>query len=753
MNHTLGILTGLFSRAGKRGIVTGGFSGPGLATSRLLAAIALSLLTSLVPQQGCAENTNVADHARAWLEAAGMAKVRFAHAELGHAEAFRVVKQDGQITIEHQDPAGALYGSQAVVFGDYRPGELEKPDLEVRGTTLCLMSGGNDYKSTLSPEIFPWFYDKPFMARTLDAFAAARINTIFAWAGHLFPYIVEMPDYPEASADVPPEQVKRNQEQFRWFTAECEKRNIQVLLHFYNIHVSPPFAKKHGIRTNPATPTPLLREYTYYALSRYFREFPSVGLYACPGESLASEHQLEWFRDVIFKAAKESGKNPLIVIRDWTLNLDFQKQLKSLYGNVHSELKHHDESVTSPYPDVRHLKWEGLTHGHIINAAHGPAEDLAPVRWASPVFVQEMAQHWQALGFVKGVEFWMQSYWRWPYSYDRLTAAEPGSVVDADGLQRLLYLDRDAPFLTLAGRAMWKADRDPAADARFWADYHAKRFGSRKIGGLMAEWYTVSGPISPGLQNLNATKVANFWATLLLMNQNIDQILDYNKDLAQTPYTLDREAGRADQRTYPRPYDAYFFDRYRTEYGLPKPGRDVKIYDAFTLFQARMGVADLAQRHVMPVSQYAKLLEQGGDTGATMTPDKAVRLLHQLAKESLAIAEAMQAACTDSAHLPELRRFVSDSKIYVLATQAMMHKEDAAILKARMLAGGAKAEHAAGFLREMEASAAVYQELATLADQAYLFANGLRRYRWSQQGIAEFKADLERQKKWLQDSR
>jgi hypothetical protein len=163
-----------------------------------------------------------------------------------------------------------------------------------------------------------------------------------------------------------------------------------------------------------------------------------------------------------------------------------------------------------------------------------------------------------------------------------------------------------------------------------------------------------------------------------------------------------------------------------------------------------MGVADLAQRHVMPVSQYAKLLEEEGDTSATMTPDKAVRLLHKLAKESLAIAEAMQAACTDSAYLPELRRFVSDSKIYVLATQAMMHKEDAAILKARMLAGGAKAEHAAGFLREMEASVAVYQELAALADQSYLFANGLRRYRWSQQGIAEFKADLERQKKWLQ---
>jgi hypothetical protein len=43
-----------------------------------------------------------------------------------------------------------------------------------------------------------------------------------------------------------------------------------------------------------------------------------------------------------------------------------------------------------------------------------------------------------------------------------------------------------------------------------------------------------------------------------------------------------------------------------------------------------------------------------------------------IAKESLALAEAMQcrrpAAYTDPSHLPELLRFVSDSRIYVLAT-------------------------------------------------------------------------------------
>ena len=714
-------------------------------TKTLWCSMAMSCLLCVSAQAN--ETVPVKRYAQELLSKAGRAGVTFRVVEnLGHAEAFRINAQKHGMVVDYQSPAGALYGAQAILADEVKPGAIEKPDLDIRGTTLPLMHGGG-YVSTLSPETFPWFFDKALMTQTLDALADARINAIFLWAGHIFPYIVEMPKYPEASADVPPEQVKNNQEQFRWFTNECAKRNIQVLLHFYNIHVSPPFARHHRMRTNPTTPTPLLREYTHYALSRYFEAFPHVGLYACPGESIHSRYQLEWFRDVVFQAAKDSGKNPVIVIRDWTLNMDFQQQLKSLYGNVYSELKHHDESVTSPYPDVRHLKWEGLTHGHIINAAHGPAEDLAPMRWASPVYVQEKARHWQSLGFVKGSEFWLQSFWRWPYTFDRLNESESGSVKDGSNRDRLLYLDRDAPFIKLIGRAMWKADRDPGADEAYWNRYQAARWGSDEIGRLMTQWYTVSGPISPGLQNLNATRVANFYATLLLMNQFMDQILEFNESLAQTPYTLYRETGRAGQRTYPRPYDGYFFERYRREYGLPKPGATVAMYEEFAEFADRMGIENLAQRHVLPVTQYARLLESGEEVDIAMTPDRVVRLLNTLAQEALATAEKMVSLCIDPKKKPELQRYVTDSRMYELATRVMIHKQDAAILKARMLASD-NYEHMDAFLREMEKSVKVYEQLAEVADAAYLFANGYRMYRWGQHGLPRFRKDLEAQRSW-----
>ena len=693
--------------------------------------IVLYSLTCIVSLNAFAQKP-VISYARDLLHKSGKNVAKFKLVDnLGHDEAFRIVQNNKDFVIEYQTPAGILYGAQAVIREEFVPGQIDKPDFLIRGTTLPMFKDGG-YKATLSPETFPWFYDKPLMTRTLDTFAEARFNTIFLWGSHLFPFIVEMPRYPEASAAVSPEQVKANQDQFLWFTRECEKRNIKVLLHFYNIHLTEAFAKAHKVSRRPEVPTPLLKEYTCYALSRYFKAFPSVGLYACPGETIKSEHQLEWFRDVIFDAAKKSGKNPVIVIRDWTLNHDFRDQLKSLYDNCYSELKQNDETLTSPYPDIRHMKWEGLTTGHIINAAHGPAEDLVPMRWANPLFVQEMAQHWKSLGFVRGVEFWGQSFWDWPYTYDRVSP-------------RLLYLDRDAPFYAVVGRYLWHADRQAKEEKAFWIKYYSERYGSRDVGELLADWYEVSGSIGPGLINLNATRVANWWSSVALMQQNIDQILEYNKRLDETPYTLYREAGRANQRFYPRPYDNYVFERYQAKYGLPVEGETLPMFEEFYPYAERMGVKQLEQRKCMPVTQYAEYLVKGEPVESNLTPDKVVRLLNELAIEALALAQGAEEAA-DSPYKAELRRFVTDSRIFKLATEALMAKEDAAILKACMLQKKEyDKEQVDDFIEKMEASVQIYQKLHDLGQSCYTKASF--RITWTN-GLNEFKADLDRQRAW-----
>ena len=86
--------------------------------------------------------------------------------------------------------------------------------------------------------------------------------------------------------------------------------------------------------------------------------------------------------------------------------------------------------------------------------------------------------------------------------------------------------------------------------------------------------------------------------------------------------------------------------------------------------------------------------------------------------------------------------------MYVLATEALRHKVQAAILKQRMILDP-KAKLGAEFLRHMEQSVEVYQKLAELTSTTYLYGNDLNATHWKREGIQEFKDDLAQQKKWL----
>ena len=673
-------------------------------------------------------------YARATLAAAGKQADLTVVADLGHPEAFRIRSADGKTTVEGGSCVALCYGVRAWLEDEYEPEQMDKPDFEIRGTTLWLggeVVGGRiaPYRSGFDATRLPWFFDRVFMTRYLELLAAARYNTLFVWASHPFPYILDLPDYPGATK-LTPEQLRQNQEQFRWFTAECARRGIRVLLHFYNIHLPETLADK--FRAHPSwgaaavtKPTPESARYYKYVLARYFREFESVGLYICPGETLGTAHQLAWFRDVIFAAARESGQNPPLVLRDWTMDMGFRAQIGGLYENCYSELKHNDESFTSPVPDRRHEQWRGVLKGHVVNL-HGPPMDLQPMRWGSPVLIRETVSQWRSLGFVKGAEVYALSCFDWPLTQDKLEPKQHGYREQVQG-RTLLSLDRDAIYLHAFGRYLWRSRRDEQAERTYWQNYLARKFQSPEVGKLLYQWYVMTGPISPGMQNLTAVKFGNFWATVMLQNQAVDQILNARQQIDDVPVTLTRPAGLTGQLYYSQPVDLGFFQRYQARYALPA----------------------LTQRLSMPVAQYARELEAGRTVTDAMTPDRVCDLLCELAAEALATARAAQQAGQATAAAEELGRFVSDSEMYLLATEALRHKVRAAILKARLLQNG-KADLGEAFLKHLEQSVAVYEKLAELTSRTYRHGNDLMGRHWNKEGLAEFRQDLAAQRKWLE---
>lgn len=681
-----------------------------MSSMRVLATLHLSAFVVLAAwgaagSSASEPNDPRLEHARRLLARGGTGRPATLQVDqtLPHPEGFAIRAGASGTTICGGGPGGVLYGVQEWLglAPEVQLPLAQQPDFELRGTVLFLMKEAQ-YDYQLTPDEFPWFFDRPLLIRYLDYLLENRLNTVFLWSGHLFPSIVQLPEYPDAT-DLSAADLARNQEQFQWFTNECARRNIRVLVHFYQIHLPQALARARNIPVHYSQPNDFVRRFVRYSLERFLEKFASVGLYVCPGEALRSEYQPEWIRDVIFAAAKASRRNPVIVVRDWTLDAKrFQEVCKDQYENLYTELKHNVEMLVSPVPDARHALWKGVARKHIVNV-HELA-DLKPFRWGSPRFIQEMTREWKQAG-VDGAEVYGMISWRWPYALDKL---EPQQTSFWPAGRKLLTFERDAIWLEALGRYLWQTNRDPAAEEAYWTARLATKFGNREAGDLFRQWYDLTGPILPGLQNLTHVRNMNFFPTAIGAEQKVDWIL------------------AADERVdYPaRPVDSYFLERYRQKYST----------------------GALASRQTMPLVQFADSLARGAPPAATLTPDKVVELLAELAEESLALAQRARQAAT--ANQDEGERFISDSQALVYVTQAWRHKILAAIEKRVLLRGGGP-EHRQAFRRHLDESLAVYRKLVALTDQTYVNATDmLLRLNWHN-GLASFVADAEQQQAWL----
>lgn len=660
-------------------------------------------------------------HARELLSKAGMSEkveVRL-DPEMPHPESFQITRDAGAHEVAAGGPAGILYGVQEIVMPHSVVGAEGAPEFDLRGAVLMMLSASWAYQSDLSPEVYPWFFDRELMTRYLDYLASARLNTLVLWSGHLFPHILELPEYPDAS-QFSPEEIRRNQEQFRWLTTEAAKRNISVLTHFYNIHISEHMAAAMGREptegddpTRYQVPDAFVSDYYRTILRRYFEEFPNVGLYICPGESLKLEHQEDWFRNVIFKAARDSGRDPILIIRDWTLDPGFKAKLPEMYPRLYSERKHNDETITSPRPDVAHAQWAGVLKGHIVNL-HDPA-DATPYRVGSPRLIGEMVRRWADSGWFDGAWFYPPQCWIWPDTLD---------ITGEDGA-KLVNFERDELWHLLEGRLLWKPHRE-IRETRDWAaGWLGRKFGDPAIGPLLTDWYDLTGPILPGLQNLTATRFGNFFPPAIATVQaNVDDILTYRWNLDDP--LPEGPAGLTHQRYYAQPVDAFTIERY----------------------QARHGPTDLKDRRSLPVTQLGWEIAAGRDGRGFLRPDYLLDVYLGMIRESLEKARA--ARDIGGTDRDELQRFVQDSQCLLLTVEYYQLKVQAALEKRLYQLTGEKAR-LSRLEDYMERSVAKYAELIDFARQFYSGGTPMfHALTWEQTYEMRVKWDRDLQLKWIE---
>jgi hypothetical protein len=332
---------------------------------------------------------------------------------------------------------------------------------------------------------------------------------------------------------------------------------------------------------------------------------------------------------------------------------------------------------------------------------------------------------------------------------------EDAASASADS-PRLNTLDRDALYYAAFGRFLWSSQREVEEEKTHWQKWLGRRFGSEEAGRLLAEWYALTGPISPAMQNVTATKFGNFWPTVFLQNQSVDKILSERTKIGAEPITLHQPAGLIGQIYYSQPVDAWLLNRYESRYGKLDTSTTIETYPEFERYKKRMRQATLEHRIPIPVAEYAARLEEGRIVTEAITPDKLMVLLVELADASVAVAKGAAAAAGDLQE--EAHRFVMDSEMYAFATRALRHKVNAAILKARMQLNPEKAAtHTPAFLEQMEGSVRVYQQLVELTQRTYY--RGDREpgsnSSWSvgphwTESLVEFENDLYTQREWIE---
>ncbi len=597
------------------------------------------------------------------------------------SEAFHLEQRGNEWWVAGSDPSGVLYGclelARRMEESRGLPQQLDltdRPVLKIRGTNLFWMKQGN-YDWAVTPDNFPWFFDRTLMLQYLDRLVENRYNTIFFWNGHPFPYFLSLPKYPEARA-LSDQDLKRNIDQLQWFTREADRRGIWTVFHFYNIHVSPAFAKAHeaeGVHLQNPASTPLLEAYTRYCVKEFVNSYPSVGLMLTAGEALHVKSE-EWVRDAVIAGIKETGQHPPLIVRQWTIDPDrFRRVIKPNYDQLYTMMKHNTEMIVSPYPDPRNSTWISFGQNHIINVHENG--DIKPFRWGSPVFIQQMVRIWISMG-VAGMHLYPAVSWDWPLSLDR---TEP----------RLSTINRDWIWLDAFGRYAWNPERPAAGEERFWKDRLARRFGDAAAGTAVYNYYVKTGPIMPALQNIVNVFNMNYHPLAISQEASLNGILH-----------SDRWEDVGDY--------------------LARPLDDLTL----ELFEKRFGqIGEARKRPPLSVKEWVDA-KSNGKTPNTLDPVRLSALLVSMAEDAVNDLQATKVSD------PEYGRFLTDAQSILHLAKFYRAKLEAAIEKGLYDASGELVHYDRMIQLDAE-SVAQYAALDELASRTYLHATDLGYYyRW-----------------------
>jgi hypothetical protein len=315
-------------------------------------------------------------------------------------QGYRIVREDGKITVTGADPAGAMYGgldiAEAIRHGTVetlKDGE-HRPHLERRGIKfnipLDLRTPSYTDTGDAAQANIPEVWEKAFWTDFLDSMARNRYNTLSLWSLHPFPSMVRVPEFPEVALNdvwrtkaklddnfsfsgvgfVRPEMLADHEvvktlsmgekiDFWRWVMQQAADRGIEVYVFTWNVFTFGADGK-HGI-TDDLT-NEITKRYFRASVREMVRTYPLLaGMGITAGEampeSMDSMVKEAWlastYGEGVKDALKEDPKRDFRLIHrfHWTAQSDILDAFKGYPGPLDFSFKYsvaHMYSITKP---------------------------------------------------------------------------------------------------------------------------------------------------------------------------------------------------------------------------------------------------------------------------------------------------------------------------------------------------------------------------------------------------------------------
>ncbi|MCJ7595314.1 MAG: hypothetical protein MUO52_11150, partial [Desulfobacterales bacterium] len=333
-----------------------------------------------------------------------------------------------------------------------------------------------------------WYYSKEYWEEYLGMLAEHRWNTFNLVFSHQTPYLAPMYPFHVKVGEFPEVKVKglsdsqreKNLEMLQFISSLAKERGLDFTLSVWQqiawgvgTHTRAQESMVSGYNQNNMT------EYTYLALSKLLKECPGItGLQLRLNyeSGVTYEDQPAFFRDAVFRAAKETGRPILIEVRDIGLLRETLDAARATGLPVRVSHKYWAEHMVFPYQPAQFvwtysygdwLRYPRQTD-HIYQVWSLGSHRL--LQWGDPEYVRRFAP---TTTFEDGVGFEICA----PLSQKGFGNA-PGAwriFRDSDREYYKWEFQRYWSYYGLFGRLTY----NPETGDGFWMRELEKRFGSK----------------------------------------------------------------------------------------------------------------------------------------------------------------------------------------------------------------------------------------------------------------------------------